>query len=167
MTHLTEIPRADPVAAAPVARPAARQARPTEAQAPTTPMLRLISGNHVIAGALPDHAVQAMADELMARRALDVIDAAAERRKRKADAIVDALIANFVITGNPNHLWRADTIDAVLRDDLQSKGWRDVTPSDVFAVLSSLSDNATVPLALVFKQDRHIVTGLKVQGAAA
>lgn len=168
MTNVTYIPRSQTAQVAPPTCPQLRkQARPTKAaDILPTPFLRIVADNHAAAAAMPKDKVQDMAGELVARRALDLVDAAAARRRSKADAIVDALIANFTITGNPKHIWRADTVDAVLRDELASKGWPDCSPWNVYDVLRSLSDNPTVPLTLAFENGHHVMRGLRVQGAA-
>lgn len=131
-----------------------------------TPMLRLISGNPSLAALLPAASIRNIVDELMARRALDQLDARAERLARKADAIVDALRHSFTLTGTPAHVWRVDTVAAVLADEVRSRGWPDITHRDIHTTLEQLHRDPTIPIGLGTEDGYAVVRGLIAQGAS-
>lgn len=130
-----------------------------------TPLLRLISDNPAIAMALPDRGLRDMADELLARRALDIIDARAERERRRADAIADALRFNFALTGNPGDIWRISTVAAVLVDHLSAHGWPDITHRHVYDTLAAICASPRMPLALGDELGHPVLYGLRAVGA--
>ena len=141
---------------------------PTAAPDIPTPMLRLISKNPSIALRMPDRNMRAMADELLTHRAdaKPAAATAADREQRKTDAITDALIANFTITGNPRETWRISTISAVLIDELRAAGWQDITLAEIQDLIRVLDANPTIPLTLDTTGPAPVLHGLAAQGAA-
>lgn len=130
------------------------------------PMLRLIQHNPAVAKGLPAHNICDMADELMARRAIDTIDAAAARRTRRADAIIDALRLSFTITGNPHHMWRLTSVTDVILDEVRACGFRDATALHVEHALRSAADATHGALTFATKRGVTVLQGLRAQGAA-
>jgi len=192
LTQLTETPRTRPAAGAPAApialdvpaleirpapetapetRPAPQTRRATApAPAPANPrpsssLLRHIASYRLLAEGLPARAVQAMASELLAFRALDAIADRAERATRRADAIADALRVNFTLTGKPDHTWRVDTVADVLIDHLADHGWPDITRRAVHETLAAIGAAPNPPLRLDMELGRPVLRGLHPVGA--
>lgn len=158
MTHLTEI---IPLRPRPAATPCA-----TASGVHSDTLTDLADGTLALGAVMPDK-IRAIAAELLATRRVATLATRRHDAICRIDAVTRALARSFCVTGNPEHLWRVDTILAVLRDDLDAHGHARITRAQIAAVLTHLHDDPTRPLRLDQVDGHPVLRGLVATGAAS
>lgn len=168
MTYLTTVPRA--VMAGDVPSVALREKfarKPISdrsATCPATPLLRAMAARHSLCELLPATIIQAMASELLAHRALDLLQQRRQRAIDNIDIIARVVYRHFDITGSPAHGLKTDTIAAVLADELAAGGYGAITLRDIHAVLDHWHADPMTRVWLDTTGPAPILRGIRVAG---
>lgn len=182
MTHLTEIiplrprPAATPrpllarlpVHSASLSRPAAQDADGTRARrCPSDACLADLADGTLRPDQVAPGTIRAIAIEMEQARRVATLATRRHDAVCRIDAVTRALARSFRVTGNREHLWRVDTIRAVLRDDLDAHGHARITRAQIAAVLTHFHDDPTRPLRLDQVDGHPVLRGLVATGAAS